>query len=85
MEGKSDKTGVMIHKVISEVDRGAPLFVQEIAFQQGVDEDLEALKERIHEFEWQAIVVGTRLAIKELWAEKNQKEMKPETNKESLG
>ncbi|MCJ1430175.1 hypothetical protein MMC29_008091 [Sticta canariensis] len=85
MEGKSDKTGVMIHRVISEVDRGAPLFVQEIPFQNGVDEDLEALKERIHEFEWKAIVVGTVLAIKELWTEKNQKGIKPETNRESLG
>ena len=85
MEGKSDKTGVMIHRVISEVYRGAPLFVQEIPFQTGVDEDLEALKERIHEFEWKAIVVGTALAIKELWTEQNQKEIKPETSRESLG
>ena len=77
MEGKSDKTGVMIHRVISEVDRGAPLFVQEIPFQNGVDEDLEALTERIHEFEWKA--------IKELWTGQNQKEIKPETNRESLG
>lgn len=85
MEGKSDKTGVMIHRVISEVDRGAPLFVQEIPFQKGVDEDLEALKQRIHEFEWKAIVIGTQLAIKELWTEQNQTEVKLKTNKESLG
>lgn len=66
IEGKIDKTGVMIHRVISEVDMGAPILVQEISFVKGIDEDLEALKQRIHEVEWKAIVSGTGLAIKEL-------------------
>lgn len=66
IEGKIDKTGVMIHRVISEVDMGAPILVQEIPFVKGIDEDLEALKQRIHEVEWKAIVSGTVLAIKEL-------------------
>lgn len=66
IEGKIDKTGVMIHRVISEVDMGAPILVQEIPFVKGIDEDLEALKQRIHEVEWKAIVSGTALAIKEL-------------------
>lgn len=66
IEGKIDKTGVMIHRVISEVDMGAPILVQEIPFVKGIDEDLEALKQRIHEVEWKAIVSGTGLAIKEL-------------------
>lgn len=66
MEGRSTKTGVMIHKVISEVDMGTPILVEEIPFQKGVDEELKALEERIHKIEWRAIVAGTALAIKEL-------------------
>lgn len=85
MEGRNDKTGVMIHEVISEVDMGAPILVQEIPFQKGVDEDLEALEERIHKIEWKAIVAGTGLAIKELWAKRHQKVIEPESHKESLG
>lgn len=56
----------MIHHVISEVDMGAPILVQEIPFVKGTDEDLEALKQRIQELEWKAIVSGTSLAIEEL-------------------
>lgn len=56
----------MIHRVISEVDMGDPILVQEIPFVKGLDEDLETLKQRIHEIEWKAIVAGTGLAIKEL-------------------
>lgn len=56
----------MIHRVISEVDMGDPILVQEIPFVKGLDEDLETLKQRIHEIEWKVIVSGTGLAIKEL-------------------
>lgn len=85
MEGRIDKTGVMIHKVISEVDMGAPILVQEIPFQNGIDDDIQALEERIHKIEWKAIVAGTGLAIKELRAEKGPKNIKSESYDESLG
>ena len=85
MEGRIDKTGVMIHKVISEVDMGVPILVQEIPFQKGIDDDLQALEERIHKIEWKAIVAGTGLAIKELRAEKIPKNFISESYDESLG
>jgi folate-dependent phosphoribosylglycinamide formyltransferase PurN len=42
----------MIHKVIAEVDEGSPLLVVEIPFIKGIDENMEALEQRIHEIEW---------------------------------
>lgn len=62
--GQIDKTGVMIHKVIAEVDRGDPLLVKEIRFIEGVDEDMVSLEQRIHEIEHRAIVEGTAIACK---------------------
>jgi phosphoribosylglycinamide formyltransferase len=70
MEGKIDKTGLMIHNVISEVDMGTPLLVREIPFIKGVDEDLKALEQRIHEIEWKAVVEGTGIVLKELQEER---------------
>lgn len=64
----------MIHRVISEVDMGDPILVLEIPFVEGLDEDLESLKQRIHEIEWKAIVFGTGLAIKELIVGRAKKE-----------
>lgn len=71
IQGKINKTGVMIHKVISEVDMGTPILVREIPFIKGVDEDLKVLEQRIHEVEWKAVVEGTEMAIKELWEERS--------------
>ena len=42
----------MIHKVIAEVDEGSPLLEIEIPFIKGMDENVEALEQRIHEIEW---------------------------------
>jgi phosphoribosylglycinamide formyltransferase len=60
-EGKIDKTGVMIHYVIEEVDEGEPIVVKEIDIQPG--ESLESLESRIHEVEHEAIVEGTNIAL----------------------
>lgn len=46
------------HYVISEVDMGQPILVEEIPFIKGVDEDIKKLEQRIHENEWKAIVLG---------------------------
>jgi len=64
IEGKTDKTGIMVHYVISEVDMGQPITTREIQMRQG--ESLEDLEQRIHENEWELIVQGTRMAIEEL-------------------
>lgn len=67
MDGKTAKTGVMIHYVISEVDMGKPILVEEIPFTKGEDEDLHTLEQKIHSVEWKAIVKGTGIAIDEYW------------------
>jgi len=65
--GEIDKTGIMIHYVIAEVDRGEPIIVKEIPLQHPEDDDLDKLEQRIHETEWKAIVEGTQKAIDTLW------------------
>ncbi|KAK2765410.1 hypothetical protein FQN54_008256 [Arachnomyces sp. PD_36] len=66
MEGKIEKTGVMIHDVVVEVDEGPALLVEEIPFIKGVDEDINVFEQRVHEVEWKAIVQGTLLAVQRL-------------------
>lgn len=63
----------MIHNVISEVDMGAPIVVQEIPFIE-TDKRLESLEERIHGIEHRIIVEGTRLAIAEMQQSSEQDE-----------
>jgi phosphoribosylglycinamide formyltransferase len=72
MENRLSCTGIMIHKVIAEVDMGTPILVREIPFIKGVDEDIKALEQRIHEIEWKAVPEGIEIAIKELRDERNQ-------------
>lgn len=48
------KTGVMVHRVIKEVDRGEPVAVREIEIREG--ESLEQLEDRIHDVEHEIIV-----------------------------
>jgi phosphoribosylglycinamide formyltransferase len=57
-ELKDGKTGVMVHEVVAEVDRGTPVVVQEIDCREG--ESLESLEARIHEVEHRIIVEATR-------------------------
>ncbi|KAJ9668724.1 Bifunctional purine biosynthetic protein ADE5,7 [Coniosporium apollinis] len=64
-DGKADKTGVMIHYVIKDVDRGEPIVIKEIPFEPE-DTDLDHLTERLHSVEHKAIVEGTRKAIQSL-------------------
>ncbi|KAJ5599655.1 hypothetical protein N7450_000722 [Penicillium hetheringtonii] len=70
IEGRIDKTGVMIHDVISEVDMGKPILVKEIPFQKGRDEDLEAFETWVHETEWGTVIEGVGMVLKELQAQK---------------
>lgn len=64
-EGKIDKTGIMVHYVISEVDMGEPILVREIEMRKG--ETLDELETRIHQNEWQIIVQGTKTAAEKLY------------------
>ncbi|TGO60479.1 hypothetical protein BOTNAR_0145g00040 [Botryotinia narcissicola] len=66
---ENNKTGLMIHYVISEVDRGTPIVVKEVECKNS--ESLEELETRMHAEEHKLIVEGTGMAIKELWAQRS--------------
>ncbi|CAD6579390.1 MAG: hypothetical protein ASARMPRED_009117 [Alectoria sarmentosa] len=66
LEAKIEKTGIMIHYVISEVDMGEPILVEEIPFIKGGDENIEKLEERIHEKEHKLIVSATRMVAEKI-------------------
>ena len=63
-DGEISKGGVMIHKVIAEVDRGEPVLVKELDLIKG--ETLEQYEDRVHKVEHEAIVEGTNIVLKEL-------------------
>lgn len=66
-KGEIVSTGVMIHYVISEVDRGEPIITQDVKCQGcEVESDLET---RIHNVEWKLIVEGTGKALAALETE----------------
>lgn len=62
--GEIQKGGVMIHRVIAEVDRGTPVLVEELDLR--ADELLEAYEARVHAVEHVAIVAGTNIVLGEL-------------------
>jgi len=60
--GEVDRLGVMVHRVIAEVDRGAPVIVREVEVNKGEDmkNDYEP---RMHRTEWEVIVEATKLVL----------------------
>ena len=63
-----NKTGIMVHYVIAEVDMGEPILVKEIELHP--EESLQDLESRIHKVEWQVVIEATKLAIDRLNQEK---------------
>ena len=61
--GRLTRTGIMVHFVIDEVDRGAPIMVKEIEWE---GEELEELKERMHLHEHELIVKATAKVAQEM-------------------
>jgi phosphoribosylglycinamide formyltransferase len=61
--GEISHTGVMIHRVVKEVDAGAPVIVREIPIVAGESE--EALEERMHAVEHVIIVEAARKILEE--------------------
>ncbi len=53
-KGEITRSGAMVHKVVKEVDRGEPLVVREVPFQE--NDTLETYEERLHSVEWQILV-----------------------------
>ncbi|KAJ8482765.1 hypothetical protein ONZ51_g5160 [Trametes cubensis] len=62
-KGEIKHSGVMVHRVVKEVDRGQPVLVREVEILPG--EPLEAFEERLHQVEWKLIVEGTRKVLDE--------------------
>lgn len=52
------RTGVMLHRVVEEVDRGEVVFVKEVEVRQA--EGCEEFEARVHEIEWDVVVEGVR-------------------------
>ncbi|WWD17973.1 hypothetical protein CI109_102418 [Kwoniella shandongensis] len=63
-EGEVKNTGVMVHRVVAEVDRGEPLLVKDVEIKEG--DTLEDLEARIHQVEHEIIVDGARIVLEEL-------------------
>lgn len=63
MAGKITRTGIMVHYVVLEVDRGDAIMTQEIPFN---GEDLSALEELIHKHEHELIVKATAKVVGEV-------------------
>ncbi|KAJ3049389.1 hypothetical protein HK097_009617 [Rhizophlyctis rosea] len=57
-KGEITETGVMVHKVIPEVDRGEVVLVRSVPIHK--EDTLEKLEERIHSVEHGLIVEGTK-------------------------
>ncbi|KAG0323724.1 hypothetical protein BGZ99_002563 [Dissophora globulifera] len=66
--GQIKHTGVMVHRVIQEVDGGEPLLVREVEIKP--EDDLAALQERIHSVEHKLLVQGTAMVLQEEEAKK---------------
>ncbi|RPA86819.1 phosphoribosylglycinamide formyltransferase [Ascobolus immersus RN42] len=66
--GEISGTGVMVHYVIGEVDRGEPIVVRDVEMKVG--ESLDDLEARIHAVEHEAIVEGARIVLEKLVKER---------------
>ena len=64
--GEIKHTGVMIHKVINEVDMGEPVVTREVPLTQGESE--EDVEKKIHNVEWELIIEGTAKTIESIRA-----------------
>ena len=62
-KGEITHSGVMVHRVIKEVDRGEPIIVKELSIKK--EESLEDFANRLHETEWKIIVDATAIVLEE--------------------
>ncbi|CAG8516743.1 10914_t:CDS:2 [Funneliformis caledonium] len=63
-KGDITKTGVMVHKVIPDVDKGEPLLIEEVPILE--TDSLDDLETRIHNVEHRLIVQGAKKILDEL-------------------
>ncbi|CAD6565255.1 MAG: hypothetical protein TREMPRED_001044 [Tremellales sp. Tagirdzhanova-0007] len=62
--GEIQNTGVMVHRVVKEVDRGEPIVIRQLRMEH--NETLHDLEERIHQIEHDIIVEGARIVLEDL-------------------
>jgi len=63
-KGEITHSGVMVHRVVKDVDRGEPIVVREIPFIAG--ESIENYGTRLHSVEHEIIVEATRKVLEEM-------------------
>ncbi|CAN8098775.1 unnamed protein product [Discula destructiva] len=68
---ENNRTGIMVHYVIAQVDRGEPITTKEIECREG--ESLQDLEQRIHSHEHQLLVAATAKVVGEILADKSTK------------
>ncbi|KAJ7229175.1 formyl transferase [Mycena pura] len=66
--GEIAHSGVMVHRVVKDVDRGEPLVVREVPIMKG--ESLEDFATRMHKVEWEIIVQATKQVLDEVHSNK---------------
>ncbi|KIL62190.1 hypothetical protein M378DRAFT_81585 [Amanita muscaria Koide BX008] len=59
--GEIERTGVMMHRVVKDVDRGEPILVREVEIRKG--EEIEQFEARLHAVEHEIIVAATRRVL----------------------
>lgn len=69
--GEIQHSGVMVHRVVKEVDRGAPVLVREVDIELG--DSLEAFKKKLHETEWEIIVQATAKVLEDVKSEESSR------------
>lgn len=62
--GEVEELGVMVHRVVREVDRGEPLIERRVEVFKG--EEMGEYEERLHRVEWEIIVQGARMVLDEV-------------------
>jgi len=59
--GEIEQSGVMVHKVIREVDRGEPVLVRTVEIRK--EDTLEDFEQRLHQTEWGVIVEAAKMVL----------------------
>jgi phosphoribosylglycinamide formyltransferase len=54
--GEITHSGVMVHRIVKDVDRGEPIIVKEVEIKKG--EPTADFEQRLHKVEWEIIVQG---------------------------
>jgi phosphoribosylglycinamide formyltransferase len=60
-KGEIEHSGVMVHRVVKDVDRGEPLIVREVPLTKG--EALDDFAKRLHTVEWEIIVQAAKQVL----------------------